>query len=195
MATAELRQKRAPKQKPELLVGATTRMRPVSQADLPTIQSWDEDPAIIDLMGRRFSEMTAGEWFDSLSDGRCRAWVIETHGGRMIGELELAHINWRAGSAELRICIGEKDCWNCGYGTDAIRSALRYAFERLDLEEVYLRVFASNRRAVRVYERMGFRTEAHLPPSTRRGDPSPVLLMNLPRDRWMRMQAGADRVG
>jgi RimJ/RimL family protein N-acetyltransferase len=191
MTTAETLKRRKRAEIPaELLVGNATVMRPVAEEDLSVLQAWDDDPEIIALMGRRYVDSTASDWFRTLATERSnRAWVIENREGRLVGELELAQLNWRNGSTELRICIGEKDCWNQGYGSDAIRTAMRMAFEGLGLQIMYLRVFASNDRAVHVYKRIGFRTEAMLQPSSRRNDPSPVLLMNLTRERWHILRA------
>ncbi|MDB4894638.1 MAG: putative acetyltransferase [Firmicutes bacterium] len=173
-----------------LLTGATTVLRPIAAEDLPVLQRWDDDPEISALMGQKYLEVNIRDWFHSLpTDRTCRAWAITNQGGRLIGELELAQLNWRNGTVELRICIGEKDCWNHGYGTDAVRIAVRLAFEGLGLRAVYLRVFVANRRAIHVYRRIGFRAEAMLQPSRRRNDPSPVLLMNLTQERWHRLQA------
>lgn len=174
----------------ELLVGERVVVRPLTADDLALMQAWDDDPVVTELMGRKYGETSIEEWFRLLQSERtCRAWMIETKDGRTIGELELAHLNWRNGSAEMRICIGEKDCWNQGFGTDAVRTAMRLAFAGYDLQEVYLRVFESNTRAIKVYERVGFRKKAVLPPSERREDPSSVVLMSLSRTRW-----GARRV-
>lgn len=175
---------------PELLMGSITMLRPINRSDLPILQVWDEDPEIIALMGRRFADQSVDEWFKSIRSGqKCRAWGIETHDGVLIGELELAHLNWRMGTTELRICIGNKAYWSRGYGTDALQTILRLAFAGMELRQVYLRVFVSNTRAVHLYERTGFRREAVLEPSVRRGDPAAVLLMNLTRERWARRQA------
>ncbi|HWI62310.1 MAG TPA: GNAT family N-acetyltransferase [Symbiobacteriaceae bacterium] len=167
------------------MVGALTVLRKVVADDLPVLHAWDTDPEIIGLMGRKYAEMEIADWFRSLtSDRTCRTWAIETPEGRLIGELELAHLNWRSGSTELRICIGDKDYWGHGYGTDAIRAALWAAFHGMSLESVYLRVFVTNVRAIRTYEKLGFRRQALLEPSIRRQDPAAVLLMNLTRQRW-----------
>ncbi len=172
----------------DCLVGERTVMRPVKPEDLPFLEAWDRDPEITALMGRKFEETDVRQWYRELSASRNnRALAIETReGGRLIGELELAQLNWRTGTAELRICIGAKDCWDKGYGSDALRTALRVAFDGYELRSVYLRVYASNARAVRVYERLGFRRDAVLQPSARRDDPSPVILMTLTRERWER---------
>ena len=49
-------------------------------------------------------------------------------GAGAIGDIELDYIVWRSGEAELRIRIGERDCWNRGYGTESIIALLRHAF-------------------------------------------------------------------
>ncbi len=57
------------------------------------------------------------------------------------------------------ILIGERDYWGKGYGTDAMRVMLRYAFDELNLHRVSLRVFGFNQRAIRSYEKCGFAHE------------------------------------
>ena len=53
--------------------------------------------------------------------------------------------------------IGEKDCWDQGYGTEATRLILDYAFNVLGLHNVMLSVYDYNRRGVRAYEKAGFK--------------------------------------
>lgn len=183
METTESLQTTAPAST-AVLEGHMVILRPVGPADLPVMQVWDADPEISALMGRRFDDQTPEEWFRGLKKKRsCRAWIVEL-GGRPVGEVELAQINYRNGTAEIRICIGDKSCWGQGLGWDAMTHSLLYSFELLNLKTIYLRVFATNTRAIRLYERLGFRKEAILPPSTRRQDPAPVVLMNLSRHRW-----------
>ncbi|MBX6722522.1 MAG: GNAT family N-acetyltransferase [Dactylosporangium sp.] len=83
-------------------------------------------------------------------------------GSSMIGWVEIDDINRRAGSAELRVCIGDKRLWGRGYGTEAVRLALEAGFQRLKLREVYLRVAVDNERAVRAYRKCGFSVEGIL---------------------------------
>ena len=49
--------------------------------------------------------------------------------------------------------------WDQGLGREALEMLLHYGFEELNLHRIYLRVFASNERAVHLYEKMGFRHE------------------------------------
>ena len=46
---------------------------------------------------------------------------------------------------------------NVGLGTEAITELIRFGFEELDLEEIRLIVYSHNERAIRCYQRLGFR--------------------------------------
>ena len=61
--------------------------------------------------------------------------------------------------ATLGIVIGEKEYWGKGYGTEAVKTMLRYAFHELGLNRVELETYSFNPRAQRCYERAGFRRE------------------------------------
>jgi RimJ/RimL family protein N-acetyltransferase len=65
-------------------------------------------------------------------------------------------------SAELQIRIGADDARDRGLGTEAVQLLLRCGFEQLDLHRIYLHVFETNERALRLYRRVGFRTEGVL---------------------------------
>jgi RimJ/RimL family protein N-acetyltransferase len=53
--------------------------------------------------------------------------------------------------------VGEKDCWNKGYGTETTTLMLDYGFTALGLHNIMLRVFSYNERARRAYLRAGFK--------------------------------------
>jgi RimJ/RimL family protein N-acetyltransferase len=74
----------------------------------------------------------------------------------LIGNLGFFNINWRVKTAEFGIVIGRKECWDQGYGTEAIWLLLAHGFETLNLNRIYLRVLDNNPRAKQVYEKMGF---------------------------------------
>ncbi len=75
---------------------------------------------------------------------------------RLIGEIGLDGIKWNHGEAFVGIGLGERDCWGKGYGTDAMRLILGFAFNELNLHRVSLTVFEYNTRAIRTYEKIGF---------------------------------------
>jgi RimJ/RimL family protein N-acetyltransferase len=53
----------------------------------------------------------------------------------------------------------DRDHIGAGFGTDAQRALLRFAFNSIGLHRVWLTVYASNARAIRSYEKLGFRRE------------------------------------
>lgn len=187
---------RPTQERPEL-TGQLTALRPILPEDLAAMAEWDRDPEIVALMGQKFGTAeTLQEWYErTQSDRSCRALSIVTREGRLIGEVELDRIDWRAGTAELRICIGDKAYWGRGYGYDALQSFLRLALGRWGLRTVYLRVYQANQRAVRLYQRLGFAVQGVLAPSRRRGDSSEVWLMAVSREQFERAMGRAVSAG
>jgi RimJ/RimL family protein N-acetyltransferase len=76
--------------------------------------------------------------------------------GRLIGFIALDNIHWNHSEARAVIGIGEREYRGKGYGPDAMRVLLRYAFTELNLHRVGLEVFGYNTRAIRAYEKVGF---------------------------------------
>jgi len=77
----------------------------------------------------------------------------------LIGFVGLFQVAWPAGAARCAIGIGEAEYRGRGYGTEALRLLLRYAFAELGLHRVGLTVFEYNRRAISSYEKAGFQIE------------------------------------
>jgi len=89
------------------------------------------------------------------------------------------------------IGIGDRDFWSTGYGTDAMKLALRYAFRELNLYRVSLGLHAYNPRALRSYEKAGFRLEGTTRKDTlREGKRTDGLWMGILREEWEALQAG-----
>jgi len=100
---------------------------------------------------RFFEQNAAG------SDSTVSFAIYERASGRPIGNSGLREINRHHGTATFGIMIGEPSCWNRGFGTEATRLVLDYAFHVLGLHNVLLTVYATNPRGVRAYEKAGFR--------------------------------------
>jgi RimJ/RimL family protein N-acetyltransferase len=78
---------------------------------------------------------------------------------RLVGFVNLWVQSWTSGEGRVGIGIGERADWGRGYGTEAMQLLLRFAFAELNLARVSLEAFASNTRAIRSYEKAGFRLE------------------------------------
>jgi RimJ/RimL family protein N-acetyltransferase len=118
------------------------------------------------------SREEAAQWLDAVrsaeADASRRHWVIDVD-GRLIGVASLHSI--RADDRKARFAIGLFDPSDLGqgYGSDATRLVLRYAFTELGLNRVDLRVLAFNARAIAAYERCGFVVEGRERESCRIG--------------------------
>ena len=107
----------------------------------------------------------------------------------LLGDIDLYIHNWTGRDAFVGLGIGEREFWGRGYGTDVMKVILRYAFLEVNLQRVTLNTFEYNPRAVRSYEKAGFRHEGRerqfLNREGRRWD---LLYMGILRDEWMKLQ-------
>jgi RimJ/RimL family protein N-acetyltransferase len=79
--------------------------------------------------------------------------------GEAIGSCGFHRISSSNRSAGLGILIGDKSYWGRGYGREAMKLLCGYGFDLLNLNRIGLSVYAYNERAIRCYERVGFRHE------------------------------------
>jgi RimJ/RimL family protein N-acetyltransferase len=75
---------------------------------------------------------------------------------KLIGSCGFFNLDQHNRSSEFGIMIGDKDYWDQGYGTEAVRLLCQHGFKTLNLHRIYLRVFETNPRAIRAYEKCGF---------------------------------------
>ena len=144
----------------------------------------DWDPA------RRVSAKTVQKWiekqYENENDYTFSIRMLD--GDRIIGGIGLDGIRWTHGDAFVGIGLGERAYWGKGYGTDAMKIILRYAFSELNLRRVTLDVFEYNQRGVRSYEKAGFvfegRAHGMILRAGRRWD---VLFMGILREDWLKL--------
>ena len=162
--------------------GRLVRLRAWEPADHLELVRLFNDPDVLEGLTAPWPSTSEeeGKWIEA---GRRRGdflFVIETlddHlrlGGLTIGRIEAAR---RTGT--LGMFVG-KPYWGRGYGTDALRVACRFAFNEANLQRIELSVLAINRRATRIYEKVGFTPEG----TRRRGEfargaPQDATLMGL----------------
>lgn len=116
-------------------------------------RQFDVVPAVM------YSPILSKEWYEAASANGATMIIQTTKEKKVIGIIELDGFDWAARSAWVGIGIGEADYRGKGYGTEAMQLILEYAFQGLNLNRVNLNVFAFNTRAIRSYEKCGFRYE------------------------------------
>ena len=175
-----------------ILQGKRVRLRPIEELDLPLFIRWLNDPDVRYWLsmadGPEFTLESEQEWYEEMRADPWRlVWCIETEDGQPIGNLGLHGIEETHGRATLGIAIGEKDFWGRGYGTEAIRQVLRYAFTELGLRRITLGTDEDNARGIRCYEKCGFVREGLLRGHRlRHGEPVNEVVMAVLREEWER---------
>jgi len=155
------------------LIGARIYLRPLERTDVPLLQTWINDQEVIrNLLNFRPMNLQGEEEF---LDKVTRDLDLIVLGialrsdDRLIGDVALHRIQSRDRQAGFGILIGEKAEWSKGYGTEATRLIVRYAFDALNLNRVWLHVLENNQRGQRAYEKVGFKVEGVLRQSAFRG--------------------------
>ena len=139
------------------------KLRALVREDIETLRALVNDPAVMKTSNtfRPISDVEQLAWFEAMVKNDRAVWFGISSMDRLVGTCCLVDIDWTARQAELRIRI-EKASWGTGIGTAACRALLEHAFQQLNLERVWLRVFDVNPRARAMYEKLGFVVEGTL---------------------------------
>jgi RimJ/RimL family protein N-acetyltransferase len=163
--------------------------------DAETFAKWSENADYLRLLNtdparplsaERFREAEKKDDSGSFFHFRLRTLADNT----LIGFVEL-EVDWPNQACFLAIGIGEPDYWGQGYGSDALRLALRYAFQELGLHRVGLNVISNNARAIHVYEKTGFTWEgATRQVVYRDGQRLDMIYYGMLREEWVKKHGG-----
>ena len=109
-------------------------------------------------IGERRTLLTEQEEIDYIKDKMDKDAtmfsMIEKDTNEFIGNIEF--FNRVDDEAEWGIVLTTKK-QNKGYGKEALRRSVEYGFNELNLNRIYLGVYANNPRAIHVYEQCGFK--------------------------------------
>ncbi len=147
------------------LIGERVYLRPLELSDAPTITPWFNDAEVTRfLLRHRPMSVGAEEEFlrrVAANDTDVTVGIVVRETDQLIGTTGL-HPECRNRSARFGIVLGDKASWDQGYGTEATRLTVRYGFDTLNLNRIWLHVYEYNPRGQRVYEKVGFRVEGRL---------------------------------
>ena len=186
-------------------------MRDLFRGELVRLTAEDPEPrAKIEVNWRRDSEylrMLDTDPVSMISEKQLRTWLekryengfkpdAHTFSVRTLAEDKLIGffglwLDMFHNEAWIGIGIGEREFWGKGYGTDMMKLALQYAFTELNVYRVSLGLFEYNPRALRSYEKAGFRLEGRTRGDVLRdGKRGDSLWMGILREEWFAMQNG-----
>jgi RimJ/RimL family protein N-acetyltransferase len=173
-------------EEPDALAKAEVRW----QRDSEFVRLADSDPV------RLNSEKKIREWFmenrvdKGFQPERYSFSVRTLAEDKLIGFFGL-YVDLIHSVAWVGIGIGERDFWSKGYGTEMMNLCLRYAFTELCVHRVSLGLHEYNPRALRSYEKAGFRLEGRTRKDMmREGKRSDTLWMGILREEWLARNGG-----
>jgi len=147
------------------------RLRAIEESDLEQMRDWRNTPEIRDRCReyRMLNMLNQKTWFaQSEHDHRTLMYGIEHHENgfpekaKLIGVCGLTNIHWVNRTAELSFYIGDENNQRKGYGTEAVNALLTEAFERLNLNRVWLEVYEFNHAGIALFVRCGFKLEGNM---------------------------------
>jgi ribosomal-protein-alanine N-acetyltransferase len=176
------------------LIGTKVYLRPLEREDAPILVPWFNDPEVTRTL-RRYLPLALREEQDFIeklgqNEHNLAVGIALRDSDRLIGGTGFHDMDFRNRHASFGILIGEKTEWGKGYGTEATSLMVGYAFETLNLNRVWLHVYEHNPKAVRVYEKVGFRREGVLRQDCyREGRYWDTIVMAILREEWDALQA------
>lgn len=178
-----------------LLTGTLVRLAATNPAQhAATEASWSKDTVYTRLlevdavMPPRIAQSRV--WMESpLKADKYTFAILTLADDQFIGTVTLMHIRHSGGEAFVGIGIGNPAYRGRGYGGDAMRTVLRFAFHELNLHRVSLDAVATNAQAVRSYEKCGFVHEGQTRGTDWRGGIRTNLVgMGILRAEWDKLQ-------
>jgi len=149
---------------PKLFTGQLVRLCAPRPEDTAEMALWSEDSDYLRRVDTDYARprtiAQAGEQIPfSLPNNAVYFHIRTLAEDQLVGFIVLHSIEWNNGTAVVSLGIGRAENQNRGYGTDALRLVLNYAFYELNLYRVGLDVIGDNERAIHVYEQVGFKLE------------------------------------
>jgi len=170
-----------------MIPGEQIVLRAIERGHLPNYVQWLNDSRVLQYFGRPDPLSLAQEeqWYEAmLQDASVRNFAVEFE-GQHVGGAGFSDINKRHRSAEVGLFVGLPELWGRGLGRDVLSTLLRFGFEEMNLQRIYLRVFAENERAIHLYESLGFQHEGRWRQAEfRHGRYHDLLWMSVLRDEW-----------
>ena len=141
------------------------KLRELERKDLAKINEWRNKEELIEFLGAPFRYINIDvdiKWYEAYMLNRnstVRCAISHNIDDTIVGLVSLININYINRTAEFHIMIGNEDDCGKGIGTFAVNAMLNHAFNNMNLGRIELGVLYTNDRAIRLYEKAGFKRE------------------------------------
>ena len=150
-----------------MIAGEHVILRAFEADDAERCYRWMNDPNIVRTLKTRYpiAFQNEAQWLDRAMnpDANERHFAIERKDDRShVGNASIHDIDWVSRIGSFGLFIGEPAAWNRGFGSDAIQTLVRFAFDEMNLVKLRINVFDYNERAKHVLLGHGFVEEGKL---------------------------------
>ena len=142
------------------IVGEKIYLSPRSVDDAEKFAKWLNNYEIAKYLNQFTKTITVEGEKDYLSKVSTNSYdfaIVDKETDELIGSISLMSINNISRTAELGIFIGEEDHLSRGYGSEAINLLLNFGFNHTNLNNIMLKAIGFNKRALKAYEKCGFK--------------------------------------
>lgn len=148
------------------LSGSLIYLRPWQEEDVDLLFKGINDPAVRETLftyrPKSKYELMEEIKKDLLNDKSIMLTICECSSSQPVGMTAFYRIDYVSRAAIFFLSIYDSAKWHMGYGSEATRLMVEYAFNCLNLNRIQLHVASENQKAVSVYEKCGFKMEGTL---------------------------------
>ncbi len=179
-----------------MLKGNKIKLGPVKREYIDYYIKWMNDPELTQylMMYRPLTREMEEEWFNSLKN-RENFFIFaillfnQDENEKLLGNCSI-DVDWKNRIGTCGIVIGEKEYHSKGYGTEAMKLLVDYGFNTLNLNRIQLETFSFNKRALKSYQKVGFKEEG-----TRRqaiyvnGEYYDAIMLGILKNEWQKIKS------
>lgn len=144
------------------LSGAHIQLRALEPEDLDILYEIENNPEIWEISGttspfsKHVLRQYLGNSHQDIYEAKQLRLCITTRENKVIGLIDLFDFDPKNRRAGIGIIIHENAERNKGVGTEALSLLCEYAFDTLDLHQVYANVGADNTASIKLFKKLGF---------------------------------------
>ena len=142
------------------LEGEKVYISPMNPDDVEIYTKWLNNYNItryLSIHNQTVSLLSEKEYLEKFSKQDNHFCIVKKENDELIGSIAFDNVDYKNGTAELGIFIGEEDNLSRGYGSEAIQLLINYGFNELRIHNIMLTVLSDNQRAICSYTKCGFK--------------------------------------
>jgi RimJ/RimL family protein N-acetyltransferase len=183
-----------------MVIGNKVVLRAVEKEDLTRFFKWSDDYEFKRYYNFTIDFGNYDEAVDNFYKGRslqntAEFSILDKSNKILIGRCMLTDIDLINKKSMCMMYIDDRNCRDSGYGTEAMRLLMKFAFEDLGLNRLGAWVFDFNKYAIRCFKNCGMKVEGIMREGIYRdGKYQDVYFMGVLKNEYVEVVSGGDSV-